>query len=121
MKQILLIDDAPGLRAEVADVLRFEGFGVLEAADGTEGLQQAHEHLPDLILCDVMLPKQDGFAVLQALQGDPDTASIPVFLISARTEDSLIQLGLMLGAKRFITKPFSLTRLLEAIHTQLDA
>lgn len=119
MKKILIIDDTPMLRAEVAEILRMEGFFVFEASDGAEGLTQAREHLPDLILCDIMMPKEDGIAVLRQLQSTPTTAAIPVILLSARTEDSLVQQGLALGATRFISKPFDPPSLLDAIRTQL--
>jgi DNA-binding response OmpR family regulator len=116
---ILIIDDEDALRSNLCDMLIFEGFDVLEANSGHVGIDEARASVPDLIICDIAMPYIDGYHVLEALREDPRTARIPVIFLTARAERSAQQQGLELGAVDYITKPFDLQRLLEAVRQQL--
>jgi DNA-binding response OmpR family regulator len=103
-QSILLIEDEPALRDIFSTKLRMEGFDVIEAGDGVEGLASAIEKLPSLILLDVVLPIKDGFAVLRDLKDHPRTKQIPVVFLSNLGQDFEVRKGMSLGAKNFLTK-----------------
>ena len=106
-QKILVVDDEPDLIEMLQFNLRAEGYEVITAATGLEALNQAREHLPDLILLDLMLPELDGIAVCEILHRLPSTASIPVIMLTAwKTQISRL-LGMASGAQQYITKPFS--------------
>ena len=102
---VLVVDDNPGIRDYVRSVLQ-PAFRVVEAATGTEGVQQARAHLPDVILADVMMPEMDGLAMTKQLREDPRTAAVPVVMLTARagTDDEVE--GLSVGAIDYVVKPF---------------
>lgn len=103
-KSILLIEDEPALRDIFSTKLRMEGFEVIEAGDGVEGLSAAIEQIPSLILLDVVLPIKDGFAVLRDLKDHPKTKLIPVVFLTNLGQDFEVRKGMSLGAKNFLTK-----------------
>ncbi len=115
MTTILLIEDEEMLREEVVDWLLLEAYATLSAADGAEGVRLARQHQPDLIICDMTLPTLNGYEVLQALRDDPQTAGIPFIFVSARAAYEDVEQGIALGAKAYVTKPFTLRDLLDAI------
>lgn len=115
MANILVIEDDELLRLTLEDRLLMEGFIVLTAADGAEGLRQAREQLPDLILCDIMMPVMDGYAVLQALQKETRTTRIPFVFLTASSDPLQIRAGLDLGATDYLCKPVPKTKLLTTI------
>jgi CheY-like chemotaxis protein len=115
MARILVIEDETPIRANLRRLLDMEGFDVAEAADGRQGLEMARTLLPDVILCDVMMPELDGFGVLMALREDAATAEIPFVFLSASAEQSDLQNGLALGACHYVTKPFNLQSLLQVL------
>ncbi len=119
-KQILVIDDEASIRANVQRVLRMEGYTVREAENGLVGLASARANPPDLIVCDVMMPEMDGFAVLVALRADPATASIPLIFLTASAELDDQRFGLGLGADGYLAKPFKLHELLNLIRQKLE-
>lgn len=119
MTKILVIEDQPEVRLNVEDILTLEDYDVVAAVDGEEGLNLAKQLLPDLILCDVMMPKLTGFEVLQALRQDPKTATIPFILLTAKADHAAVRQGMTLGADDYLTKPFSLDDLLQAINARL--
>ena len=120
MTRLLVIEDEVALREELVDHLRFEGFEVLSAGDGAEGLQIARDSLPDLIICDILLPLVEGHDILKELRNDSATAVIPFIFLTAKAELSDIRLGMELGADDYITKPFRFTHLRAAIQTRLE-
>ncbi len=120
MSKILVIEDNQDIREELVEILRFEGFDVVEAEDGRSGLRLAQDERPDLILCDVMMPHLDGFGALAAVRDDPATSSVPFLFLSARREDTDLQLSLDLGADGYLRKPFDIHTLLGAINAQLS-
>ncbi len=118
-QQILIVED----EADIRELLRFnlerEGFSVLEAADGNEGLKLARHHLPDLMLLDVMLPGLDGFEVCRRLGAQSETAHIPVLMLTAKGEEMDRVVGLSLGADDYVVKPFSVRELMLRIRAVL--
>ena len=118
-QQILIVED----EADIRELLRFnlerEGFSVLEAADGNEGLKLALQHMPDLMLLDVMLPGFDGFEVCRRLGAQSETANIPVLMLTARGEEMDRVVGLSLGADDYVVKPFSVRELMLRIRAVL--
>jgi CheY-like chemotaxis protein len=120
MANILVIEDDELFRLTLEDRLLMEGFSVLTAADGAEGLRQAREQLPDLILCDIMMPVMDGYAVLQALQKETRTTRIPFVFLTASSDPLQIRAGLDLGATDYLCKPVPKTKLLTTIQHCLE-
>lgn len=117
MKQtILIIDDHRSLRTMVADYLEEQGYRVLAAADGVEGLAVARRARPDLLLLDVMMPGLDGFGFLQAYRRD---STAPVIMLTARVDETDKVVGLELGADDYVIKPFGMKELLARVRAAL--
>jgi len=120
MKKILVIEDDLSVGTNILEILQSGGFEVIIAEHGESGVELAKQYLPDLIICDIMMPGLDGYGVLTALREDPTTAMIPfVFLTAKTTRDDLRQ-GMNLGADDYITKPFRRIELLDAVTARLD-
>lgn len=119
MKTILIIEDEPEMRRNLATILRLEKFQPLTAADGREGAALAFAEKPDLILCDVMMPELDGYGVLRALRSRPATEATPFIFLTAKGEKLDIRAGMNLGADDYLTKPVAKADLLAAIHSRL--
>lgn len=120
MSKILVIEDETSTRDILIDCLEAEGFQVIAADNGRLGVQQAHVHQPDLILCDIMLPKLDGYGVLDALRKDAITAIIPFIFLTAKNDRQERMQGMAMGADDYITKPFTTTELVLAISSRLQ-
>ncbi len=120
MATILVIEDAEDVRANLVDLLEAEEHQVFIGRNGKEGIQQARTHLPDLILCDVLMPELDGHGVLRDLRREPETATIPFIFLTARAETNEIRGGMSLGADDYLTKPFTRSDLLQSIATRLE-
>lgn len=120
MKKILIIEDNPDVRENTAEILELSNYEVVTAENGKEGVKAASEALPDLIICDVMMPELDGFGVLRILSQNPVTATIPFIFLTAKTEKSDFRKGMSLGADDYITKPFDDVDLLNAIEIRLN-
>lgn len=120
MKTILIIEDNQEVRENIAEILMLSNYKTLEAENGKEGVQKAIEKKPDLIICDVMMPKLDGFGVLKILNKNPDLMHIPFMFLTAKAEKSDFRKGMGLGADDYITKPFDDVELLEAIEIRLS-
>lgn len=119
-KRILVVDDEPGVLEIVRTNLEWEGYQVLEAQDGLEGLKAARQSRPDLVILDVMMPGLNGWQVLQAIEADPDLAGTPVILLTVVEDDlSRIQ-GLEMGAVEYICKPFNPLDLVQTVHMVLE-
>jgi DNA-binding response OmpR family regulator len=117
---VLVVDDEPGIIDILTTNLAAEGFEVIGAADGLEGLELARQRAPDLIVLDIMLPKLDGWEVLRHLESRPATAGTPIVVLTARTEDADVLRGLQLGAVEYVTKPFYPADLVATIKIQLE-
>ncbi len=118
-KKILVIEDNLEVRENLAEILELSDYHVCQAPDGTEGLELAAREKPDLIICDVMMPKLDGFGVLNILSKRTDTASIPFIFLTAKAERADFRRGMNLGADDYITKPFYKDELLAVVETRL--
>ena len=120
MLSVLVIEDETSVQENITQILEFEGYSVLVASDGLQGVQRAREELPDLIACDIMMPELSGYDVLQELSHDLATATIPFIFLTAKTERHDIRKGMELGADDYITKPFTSVELVAAIRTRLE-
>ncbi len=120
MKRILVIEDEPEMRRNLLTILRLEKFQPLGAENGRAGVELAKKEKPDLILCDVMMPEMDGFAVLQALREDSRTRATPFIFLTAKGEKADIRGGMNLGADDYLTKPVDKADLLRAIASRLQ-
>ena len=119
MSKILIIEDTVQLRESIADALELEGFEVIHAGDGITGIQMAWKYLPDLILCDIVMPGMDGYDVLQSLKADDEQVPFPFIFITALAERKNYREGMELGADDYLIKPFTISELLNAINTRL--
>ena len=119
MKKILVIEDEPDVRANLLKLLDAEGFEALEAADGSTGVKLARQQVPDLILCDIMMPDIDGYEVLETLRQTPNTKTIPFIFLTAKAENCDWRHGMELGADDYLIKPFNIVGLLGAISMRL--
>jgi DNA-binding response OmpR family regulator len=117
--RILVVDD----ESDLVSVLRFgleaEGFRVIDAGDGEEGLKKARDERPDLMVLDLMLPKMDGYKVCRALKFDDRYRAMPIIILSARSGAQDRQLALDMGADEFVTKPYDMQDLVRRARTLL--
>ena len=120
MKKVLVIDDTPEIRMIIEETLGMFGFSTLCAEDGESGVELARENLPDLIICDVNMPKMDGFATLQKLREIETTATIPFMFLSGAIERPHVRRGMEMGADDYLTKPFTPSELLAAVNARLE-
>lgn len=119
MQTLLLIEDDLALRENTAELLELSNYKVLTAANGKLGIEKAECNIPDLIVCDIMMPEIDGYGVLEAISNNPKTKHIPFIFLSAKTEHKEIRKGMDLGADDYLTKPFEEEELLSAIESRL--
>lgn len=115
MKKILVIEDEAQTRNIFLECLEAEGFNAIGAENGRVGLQRIREYLPDLVVCDILMPELDGYGVLAQLRQDPITAVIPFIFLTAKTAEVERRHGLELGADGYLTKPCTTEELLRAI------
>jgi len=120
MTKILVIEDEESVRENILDLLEAENFEILAAANGKIGIDLAVSEIPDLILCDLMMPNIDGYEVLKKLNLQATTATIPFIFLTARTAKADVRQGMNLGADDYLTKPFTRSELLNAILGRLD-
>jgi len=119
MTTILVIEDETPIRENLVALLDAEGYEVISAANGRIGVEMARQRLPDLILCDVLMPELDGHGVYQELHQDPVTALIPFIFLTARATPADLRAGMALGADDYLTKPFTRDDLLRSVTTRL--
>lgn len=119
MKRVLLIEDDIILRENTAELLELSDFEVITAPNGKIGIETAKQQLPDIVVCDIMMPEIDGYGVLEALSKDVNTRHIPFIFLSAKTERKDVRKGMDLGADDYITKPFTENELISAIDSRL--
>jgi CheY-like chemotaxis protein len=115
MRSILIIDDHPDIRENIAEILTLGGYETFTAENGKKGVELAVQQHPELIICDIMMPELDGYGVLHLLRRNPDTVNIPFIFLSAKAEKSDFRKGMSMGADDYITKPFDDVELLNAI------
>ena len=119
MKKVLLIEDDMVLRENTAELLELSNYHVITAPDGKKGVKAAMELVPDIVVCDIMMPEMDGYGVLQQLSTENRTKHIPFIFLSAKTERKEVRLGMDLGADDYLTKPFEESELVSAIESRL--
>ena len=119
MTKVLLIEDDSVLRENIAELLELSDFEVLTAPNGKLGLKSININIPDIIVCDIMMPELDGYEVLSEVTKNNKTKHIPFIFLSAKTEHQDVRKGMNLGADDYITKPFTEDELVSAIKSRL--
>ena len=104
---VLVMEDDTAIRATLIDILELNGYGVIHATNGPDGVALAQRHRPDVILTDIAMPGLNGFEVIRTLHADERTRSIPIIIVSASVEPEKMRQGMDLGAEDFIVKPFT--------------
>lgn len=119
MKKILIIEDNDDVRENTAEILELSGYEVTTASNGKIGVESAKSFIPDVIICDIMMPELDGYGVLEALNKTNTMASIPFIFLTAKSEKMDMRKGMNLGADDYLTKPFTEIELMDAIESRL--
>lgn len=117
-KKILIIEDNKDIRESSVEILVLAGYDVLEADNGKIGVELAQQHLPDMILCDIMMPELDGYGVLYLLSKNRETSNIPFIFLTAKAERADMRKGMEMGADDYLTKPFDDMELLNTIESR---
>jgi len=115
MKKILIVDDEPNILMTLEYTFKKKNFLVFIARDGEEALELLKTEQPNIILLDIMMPKVDGYATLEVIKKDEKLKNCKVIFLSAKNKESDIKKGLSLGADAFMTKPFSIKKLVEKV------
>jgi CRP-like cAMP-binding protein/CheY-like chemotaxis protein len=118
--RVLIIEDNDDIRESVVEILELANYEVVAANNGKSGVELATRLLPDLILCDIMMPELDGYGVLYLLNKKPETSTIPFIFLTAKAERLDIRKGMEMGADDYLTKPFDDMELLTAIESRLS-
>ncbi len=105
-RTVLLVDDEPNLRETISFILDMEGYRVVTAVDGIEGLEKLREHRPRAVLLDAMMPRLDGFEMCRQVKADPELATTTVIMLTAMGQQSDKEQAHACGADHFVTKPF---------------
>ncbi|MEP1489369.1 MAG: response regulator [Algibacter sp.] len=119
MNKVLLIEDDVVLRENTAELLELSNYEVITAPNGRVGVEMAAHNMPNIIVCDIMMPELDGYGVLEALAKNEHTRHIPFIFLSAKTERKDVRKGMDLGADDYIAKPFEEEELISAIESRL--
>jgi CRP/FNR family cyclic AMP-dependent transcriptional regulator len=119
MKKVLIIEDNKAVRDNIEEILELANYQVLSAVDGKDGTDKAIKEIPDIIICDIMMPTLDGYGVLQILSKNPKTSGIPFIFLTAKADRVDFRKGMEMGADDYITKPFDGVELLNAVETRL--
>jgi len=118
--RVLAVDDSPTILEMIQAILVAGGYEVITATDGQEALNAARSEAPDLILLDVMLPKLDGYRVCRLLKFDQKFKSIPIIMLTSKSEEQSVVTGIRTGADQYLTKPIEPERLLSAVAEELN-
>lgn len=119
-KKVLIVDDDPNILMSLEFLMRKSGYNVLIARNGSEARELVKEHLPDLLLLDIMMPDVDGYQICKEVKGSSKTKHAKVIFISAKTKESDIQKGYQTGADLYITKPFATKELVKKVAEMLE-
>ncbi len=120
MTKVLVIENEIQTREMLLDYLELEGFETIGAANGSIGVEKAHQYLPDVTICDIVMPKLDGYGVLKTLRQNLDTAIIPLIFLTGKNTPQEIRKGMELGANDYLIKPFTPEQLRGAILAQIE-
>jgi DNA-binding response OmpR family regulator len=119
MKKILLVDDEPNIIMSLEYTFKKNNFEVFIARDGQEALDILKNEQPDLIILDIMMPNVDGYATIESVKKNEKLANCKVIFLSAKNKESDIEKGMQLGADAYMTKPFSIKKLVEQVNELL--
>jgi DNA-binding response OmpR family regulator len=117
---VLVVEDDPVILRLLEVNFELEGFTVLLAHDGAEGIEVARTHQPSVIISDIMMPRTSGLELVETLKADPDTKAIPIILLSAKAQTSDLKNGMEAGADDYVTKPFEPLDLVERVNELLS-
>lgn len=120
MTHILIVEDNIEVLESTAELLELEGFKITTATNGKEGLDQIIRDIPDVIICDIVMPEMDGLELLEELDKRPEFSTILFIFFSAKSEKGDIRNGIDMGADDYLTKPFELEDLLQSIENSLQ-
>ena len=112
---VLVIDDDPVIVKLLRVNFELEGFNVISAGDGREGVEMVRAERPDVVVSDIMMPTMNGLELVSTLKSDPSTADLPVLLLSAKAQMADVQRGFELGADDYVTKPFDPIELIDEV------
>lgn len=115
MKKILIVDDEPNIVMSLEYIFKKENFEVFIARDGAEAIEIAEEIIPDIMVLDIMMPNVDGYQVLKHFKSHQVLSDVKVIFLSAKNKLSDVELGLQLGADKYVTKPFSTKKLVKDV------
>ncbi|MCA9900574.1 MAG: response regulator [Ardenticatenaceae bacterium] len=118
---ILLVDDEPNLRELLRHMLEIGGFEVIEAEDGFDALDKLAENTPDMMILDVMMPNLDGVSLCKQLRATARFATLPIVMLSGKTQYHAVQEGLAAGANRYLCKPITVNELIQTVREVLSA
>ncbi|PKP24403.1 MAG: response regulator [Bacteroidetes bacterium HGW-Bacteroidetes-2] len=119
MKKILIVDDEPNILMTLEYTFKKKNYQVFIARDGQEALDLMNVEIPNVVILDIMMPEVDGYATLHAMKKNPSLQECRVIFLSAKNKESDIEKGLILGADAYVTKPFSIKKLLEKVENLL--
>ncbi len=114
-KKILIVDDSNTILLMVQMILRREGYELVTARDGADGVEKVRSHRPDLVLMDVMMPVMNGFEALQAIRSDSEVSATPVIMVTTRSEAENVESGYLSGCSDYVTKPINGAELLAKV------
>jgi len=117
---VLVVDDDPVILKLLEVNFEMEGFTVLVAHDGEEGIEVARSNQPDVVVSDIMMPRKSGLELVVALKGDASTSEIPIILLSAKAQNADVRTGLEAGADDYVTKPFEPLDLVDRVNRLLE-
>lgn len=120
MKKILVIEDDRQIRENISEILEFYDYSVTQASNGTEGIEKAVKEKPDLIICDIIMPKADGYRVLEEVRKIPSVSNTPFIFLTAKTERMDVRMGMDTGADDYLLKPFKTAELINAVKSRLE-
>jgi DNA-binding response OmpR family regulator len=118
-QRVLVVEDEPNIVESLSFLVRQAGYNILIARDGLAAIRTMEDHIPDLILLDVMLPRMDGYDVCRSIRADKRLSHIPIIMLSAKGKDLDRRKGLELGANEYLTKPFSTREVVSMLKTYL--
>lgn len=118
---ILLVDDDPNLRDMLRQMLEIGGFDVVEAEDGLDALEKLEEMTPDIMVLDVMMPNLDGVSLCKQLRSDAEFMSLPIIMLSGKTQHWAVEEGMAAGANCYLCKPITVEELIRSVRELLPA
>lgn len=121
LAKVLVIEDDPIILTNTLEILELEGFTAIGAENGADGVERAQQSLPDVVVCDVLMPKLDGYGVLKALRESPILSKTPLIFVSATPREDILAASVKLGAADYLMKPFRASDLLKIIRKHLSS